>query len=69
MMGTVFCDVAAERSEESSLPLPRGAGEALSEEVSRRKLLQVVLVSPQVQPLNAANVFKGISFWIYICFL
>lgn len=39
---------AAERTEESSSPLPRGAGEAVSEEVSRRKLLQVVLVSPQV---------------------
>ncbi|XP_059463603.1 uncharacterized protein LOC132192319 [Corylus avellana] len=46
---SLLCPVA-ERSEESSLPLPlpRGAGEALSEEVSRRKLLQVVLVSPQI---------------------
>ncbi|XP_035540983.1 putative tRNA (cytidine(34)-2'-O)-methyltransferase isoform X2 [Juglans regia] len=33
---------------ESSLPLPRGVGKAVTEEVSRRKLLQVVLVSPQI---------------------
>ncbi|KAG6630217.1 putative tRNA (cytidine(34)-2'-O)-methyltransferase isoform X1 [Carya illinoinensis] len=33
---------------ESSLPLPRGVGNVVTEEVPRRKLLQVVLVSPQI---------------------
>jgi len=32
----IFFIFTAERAEESSLPLPRGAGEAVSEEVSRR---------------------------------
>ncbi|KAB1224718.1 putative tRNA (cytidine(34)-2'-O)-methyltransferase [Morella rubra] len=55
----------AERGEDSSLPLPRGVGEALTEEVSRRKLLQVVLVSPQVS-LKMVRVFQKTSALVFI---